>query len=171
MPVAAIIGAIRVEGRKVWNSALMIGSDGRIGDHYDKIQLLAFGEYIPFGDWFPQLYEWSPLSSPLARGQTTAPLRWDKWRFATFICYEDILPGIVRATMADHGEGRAHAMVNLTNDSWYGAGHEQEQHLMLAAVRTIEHRRWLLRATELRLSSEHPDTWESRFVTLAIEAP
>jgi len=153
VPVAAIVGAIRVEGRKVWNSALMIGSDGRIGDHYDKIQLLAFGEYIPFGDWFPQLYEWSPLSSPLARGQTTAPLRWDRWRFATFICYEDILPGIVRAIMADHGEGRAHAMVNLTNDSWYGAGHEQEQHLMLAAVRSIEHRRWLLRATSTGISA------------------
>jgi apolipoprotein N-acyltransferase len=153
VPVAAIIGAIRVDGRKVWNSALMIGSDGRIGDHYDKIQLLAFGEYIPGGDWFPQLYEWSPLSSPLARGQTTAPLRWNGWRFATFICYEDILPRIVRAILADHGEGRAHAMVNLTNDSWYGAGHEQEQHLMLAAVRSIEHRRWLLRATSTGISA------------------
>ena len=55
--------------------------------------------------------------------------------------------------MADHGEGRAHAMVNLTNDSWYGAGHEQEQHLMLAAARSIEHRRWLLRATSTGISA------------------
>jgi hypothetical protein len=30
--------------------------------------------------------------------------------------------------------------------------------------------RWLLRGTDLRLSAERPDTWESRFVTLAIEA-
>jgi len=64
-----------------------------------------------------------------------------------------VLPGIVRSIMADHGEGRAHAMVNLTNDSWYGAGHEQEQHLMLAAVRSIEHRRWLLRATSTGISA------------------
>src|SRR2546425_893597 len=100
-----------------------------------------------------ELHEWSPLSSPLARGQSTAPLRWRSWRFATFICYEDILPGIVRSIMADHAEGRAHAMVNLTNDSWYGAGHEQEQHLMLAAARSIEHRRWLLRATSTGISA------------------
>src|SRR5438132_3559052 len=153
VPVAAIIGAIRVDGRKVWNSAVVIDDRARIGDHYDKIQLLAFGEYIPGGEWFPELYEWSPLSSPLARGQSTAPLRWRSWRFATFICYEDILPGIVRSIMTDHGEGRAHAMVNLTNDSWYGAGHEQEQHLQLAAVRTIEHRRWLLRATSTGISA------------------
>ena len=153
VPVAAIVGVIRVEGRDVFNSAAMIDENGRIGDHYDKIQLLAFGEYIPGGEWFPQLYQWSPLASHLTRGRSTAPLRWKSWRFATFICYEDILPGIVRAIMADHGDGRAHAMVNLTNDSWYGAGHEQEQHLMLAAVRSIEHRRWLLRATSTGISA------------------
>ena len=151
VPVATIVGAIRVDGTHVWNSALVIDAQGRIGDHYDKIQLLAFGEYIPGGEWFPQLYKWSPMSSPLSRGQSTAPLRWEPWRFATFICYEDILPGIVRTIMADHGGG-AHAMVNLTNDSWYGAGHEQEQHFMLAAVRSIEHRRWLLRATSTGIS-------------------
>ncbi|HWP12187.1 MAG TPA: DUF4198 domain-containing protein [Ramlibacter sp.] len=31
--------------------------------------------------------------------------------------------------------------------------------------------RWLLRGTDLRLSVQRPGTWESRFVTLAIEAP
>ncbi len=30
--------------------------------------------------------------------------------------------------------------------------------------------RWLLRGTDLRVSERQPDTWESRFVTLAIEA-
>jgi apolipoprotein N-acyltransferase len=153
IPAAVIAGVLRADGKDLWNSALMIDEKGRTGDHYDKIQLLAFGEYIPGGDWFPKLYEWSPLASHLARGTSTAALRWRNWRFATFICYEDILPAIVRATMADHGAGRAHAMVNLTNDSWYGAGHEQEEHLMLAAVRTIEHRRWLLRATSTGISA------------------
>jgi len=153
IPVAAIVGAVVVEGRDVFNSALMIDEPGRITGRYDKIQLLAFGEYIPGGEWFPQLYRWSPLASHLTPGRSTQPLRWKQWRFATFICYEDILPGIVRAIMADHGDGRAQAMVNLTNDSWYGAGHEQEQHLMLAAVRSIEHRRWLLRATSTGISA------------------
>ncbi len=44
-------------------------------------------------------------------------------------------------------------MVNLTNDSWYGAGHEQEQHLQLAALRSAEHHRWLLRATSTGISA------------------
>jgi len=153
IPVAIIAGAERRRGKEAWNSAVAITSDGTIGDHYDKIQLLAFGEYIPFGDWFPFLYEWSPLATHLTPGTTTAPLRLNGYRFATFICYEDILPWIVRKTMKDYGEGRAHVLVNLTNDSWYGAGHEQEQHLQLAAVRTIEHRRWLIRATSTGISA------------------
>src|SRR6267143_6580691 len=33
------------------------------------------------------------------------------------------------------------------------ARHQQEQHLMLAALRTIEHRRWLLRATSTGISA------------------
>jgi len=145
IPVTVIAGVERVRGKEAWNSAIVITPD--------KIQLLAFGEYIPFGDWFPFLYEWSPLATHLTPGTTTRPLRAAGHRFATFICYEDILPWIVRKTMQDHGEGRANALVNLTNDSWYGAGHEQEQHLMLAAVRTIEHRRWLIRATSTGISA------------------
>ena len=153
IPVSIIAGVERVEASKIWNSAVMVSRDGVLGDYFDKINLLAFGEYIPFGDWFPILYKWSPMSSHLTRGETTAPLRDGPWKFATFICYEDILPALVRRTMEDHGNGRANAMVNLTNDSWYGAGHEQEQHLQLAALRSAEHHRWLLRATSTGISA------------------
>jgi apolipoprotein N-acyltransferase len=152
VPIAIIAGVERVSAHELWNSAIAIDENGRIGDHYDKRQLLAFGEYIPGGEWFPKLYEWLPVGH-LSRGKTTRPLKLLGYRFATFICYEDILPGIVQDIMRDQGEGRAHAMVNLTNDSWYGAGHEQEEHLMLAAVRSIEHRRWLLRATSTGISA------------------
>jgi apolipoprotein N-acyltransferase len=152
-PVSVIAGVQRTDGKSLWNSAIAISADGRIGDHFDKIQLLAFGEYVPLGDLFPVLYKWSPLASHLTPGTSAAPLHASGYRFATFICYEDILPRIVRRIMDDQGEGRANALVNLTNDSWYGAGHEQEQHLMLAAVRSIEHRRWLLRATSTGISA------------------
>jgi apolipoprotein N-acyltransferase len=151
--VSIIAGVIRTEGSKIWNSAVVVSKEGAIGDHFDKINLLAFGEYIPFGEWFPIVYQWSPMSSHLTRGETTAPLGNGRWRFATFICYEDILPALVRKTMEDHGGGRANAMVNLTNDSWYGTGHEQEQHLQLAALRSAEHHRWLLRATSTGISA------------------
>jgi len=155
IPVNIVAGMMRGEmgTQHVWNSAVSISADGMLGDHYDKIALLAFGEYIPFGDTFPILYRWSPMASPLSRGVTTAPLREGPWLLATSICYEGILPRTVAKTMEDYGGGRANLLVNLTNDSWYGAGHEQEQHLMLAAMRTVEHRRWLARATSTGVSA------------------
>ena len=155
VPVSIVAGVMRGErgSRKVWNSAVMISPEGMLGDHYDKIELLAFGEYIPLGDTFPILYQWSPLASPLSRGVTTAPLRDGPFLLAPSICYEGILPRTVARTMEDHGGGRANLLVNLTNDSWYGGGHEQEQHLMLEAMRTIEHRRWLARATSTGVSA------------------
>jgi apolipoprotein N-acyltransferase len=159
-PVSLIAGAIRMEPMQsgprrhnVWNSAILVGKDGKFAGHFDKIALLAFGEYIPFGDWFPILYQWSPMSSPYSRGTTLAPLVDGGFRYSTFICYEDILPGLVRTLMAETKDGRPHAMVNLTNDSWYGTGNEQEQHLILAAIRSIEHRRWLIRATSTGVSA------------------
>ena len=153
IPLALIAGIERASGKDRWNSAVMISKAGQFGDHFDKIQLLAFGEYIPFGDVFPIFYRWSPMSSHLSRGTTTEPLRDGAFSYATFICYEDILPGIVRQTMAARDGKRPQAMVNLTNDSWYGTGHEQEQHLQLAAMRSIEHHRWLLRATSTGISA------------------
>jgi len=155
IPVTVVAGIMRGDRhtQQIWNSAVVIGPDGLIGDHYDKIALLAFGEYIPFGDTFPVLYKWSPMASPLSRGETTAPLRAGAFLLAASICYEGILPRAIARTMEDHGQGRANLLVNLTNDSWYGAGHEQEQHLMLAVMRTVEHRRWLARATSTGVSA------------------
>jgi apolipoprotein N-acyltransferase len=154
VPIAIIAGIERVDGKGGrFNSAVMISRKAEFGQHFDKIQLLAFGEYIPFGDVFPVVYKWSPMSSHLTRGTSTEPLKDGSFSYATFICYEDILPGIVRSIMADRGQGRPQALVNLTNDSWYGKGHEQEQHLQLAAMRSIEHHRWMLRATSTGISA------------------
>jgi apolipoprotein N-acyltransferase len=154
VPVSLVAGLTRWEPpHRFWNSAAVISPEGVVGDHYDKIARVPFGEYIPLGDTFPILYQWSPMAQGLQQGESTAPLRDGKWLLATSICYEGILPAIVRATMADRGQGRPHLLVNLTNDSWYGAGHEQEQHLGLAVLRAIEHRRWLLRATSTGISA------------------
>ena len=62
---------------------------------YDKTYLLAFGEYLPFGDLFPWLYDLSPHSSRFERGAHTRPLVLDGVRLGMLICYEDILPGFL----------------------------------------------------------------------------
>jgi apolipoprotein N-acyltransferase len=149
--VPLIFGTIRQkntpEGREIWNSAVLTAADGTVLGTYDKRVLLVFGEYLPLGETIPAIYKLSPYSSHFERGRSLAPLVLGEKRFSTDICYEDILPRLVRDLARGDAAGPPHALVNITNDSWYGDAHEQDQHLALAAFRAVEQRRFLVRAT------------------------
>jgi apolipoprotein N-acyltransferase len=157
--VPMIVGALRGEaaGRdlRVWNSALAVASGGAVTGHYDKVQLLIFGEYLPFEKELAFLYERIlPFTSTTQRGMSFRPLEVAGYRLSTDVCYEDILPSHIRDLMMAGalGTGLPHAMVNVTNDSWYGPA-EPPIHLALATFRAIEHRRWLVRSTATGISA------------------
>jgi apolipoprotein N-acyltransferase len=133
-----------------YNTALMAGEEGKILGRYDKRYLLAFGEYIPFGDTFPQLYAMSPNSGRFNRGTSLEPLRWEDHAISVMICYEDILPDYVNKLVA---AGNPDLLVNLTNDAWFGDSTEPWIHLALAKMRAVEHRRYLVRATNSGVSA------------------
>ncbi|WP_437693391.1 apolipoprotein N-acyltransferase [Sorangium sp. So ce176] len=133
-----------------FNTALMAGDDGEILGRYDKQYLLAFGEYLPLGDTIPYLYTLSPNSGRFSPGTSLAPLEWNGHRLATMICYEDILPHFVNKLVA---QGDPDLLVNLTNDAWFGDTTEPWIHLALAKMRAIEHRRYLVRATNSGVSA------------------
>ncbi|QXE85860.1 apolipoprotein N-acyltransferase [Geomonas nitrogeniifigens] len=136
------------------NSALLADGSGRILGSYDKTVLVPFGEYIPFGDVFPQLYAWSPYSAKFFSGRSTEPLKLGNHLLSVSICYEDIFPTHIRKLMRGGREGRTPAvMFNLTNDSWYGKSVEPMEHLALASFRSIENRRSLVRVTNTGISA------------------
>jgi apolipoprotein N-acyltransferase len=75
------------------------------------------------------------------------------YKLSADVCYEDILPGHIRDLMRPDASGvLPHAMVNGTNDSWYGPA-EPPIHLALALFRSVEHRRWLIRSTATGISA------------------
>ncbi len=140
--------------RRLYNSAVLVDGAGRIAGTYDKMVLVPFGEYIPFGDVFPQLYAWSPYSGRFWKGQNTEPLLLNGHPLSVNICYEDIFPAQVRLLMRGGRERRVpDAMFNLTNDSWYGDTVQPMEHLVLASFRSIEHRRALVRSTNTGISA------------------
>lgn len=157
-----IPGARPSEGRlaKFFNSAFAIDGEGEVKGRYDKQFLLMFGEYLPFGETFPVLYDWSPNSGAFTPGQSFEPLRMGDHRLATMICYEDIIPSFVNKLVKT---GDPDLLVNLTNDRWFQnqrAGHQGErdttepiQHLALAKLRTIEHRMYLARVSNSGISA------------------
>jgi apolipoprotein N-acyltransferase len=149
-----IFGGLRVakgeDGqREVWNTAFMTDAGGNILGTYDKTYLLAFGEYLPFGDWFPWLYDLSPNTSKFNRGVHTRPFEYDGVKYGILICYEDILPGFVRKVM----QSQPDVLVNITNDAWFGASREPLIHLAMAIFRSIEHRRFMARSTNTGISA------------------
>jgi apolipoprotein N-acyltransferase len=149
-----IFGGLRVaegEGgdRLVWNTAYLVDGGGNVLGTYDKTYLLAFGEYLPFGDWFPWLYDLSPNTSKFERGKHTKPLVLDGVKYGILICYEDIIPRFVNKVM----ESEPDVLVNITNDAWFGATKEPLIHLAMATFRSIENRRFMVRATNTGISA------------------
>jgi len=156
--VPTIFGAVlfRVEPeRERWfNTALATNARGDITGRYDKQFLLAFGEYLPFGDTFPILYRWSPHSGRFSPGTSIEPVELDikgtKHKVSVLICYEDILPSFTNRAVA-HADPEL--LVNITNDAWFGDTTEPWEHLALAKFRAIEHRRFLVRSTNSGVSA------------------
>jgi len=139
---------------RLYNSAVLVNEAGRITGTYDKMVLVPFGEYIPFGDIFPAFYSWSPYSSRFWKGKNTEPLQLNGHTLSVNICYEDIFPQQVRTLMQGGQDHRIpEAMFNLTNDSWYGNTVQPMEHLVLASFRSIEHRRALVRSTNTGISA------------------
>ena len=156
--VPTLIGASMVAdnaAEDAFNSALLIAPDGRVTGMYDKVRLLAFGEYVPGVETFPWLRRFLPEGSgrftagkqpgiiELPRAGGTA------WRLAPVICYEDILQGFLQ------GVGRLHPnlLVNLTSDSWFGADSEPWQHLALSVFASVEMRVSMVRAVNSGVSA------------------
>ncbi len=133
-----------------FNSALSTDKTGAVTGRYDKTYLLAFGEYLPFGDTFPVLYSLSPNSGHFSPGTLLDPLKIGSHDVSTNICYEDLSPGFVNKMFRHHD---AELIVNMTNDAWFGNTLEPWQHLALAKFRAIEQRRFLIRSTNSGISA------------------
>lgn len=152
--VPSLIGAVLVRGegreRRLVNSALALEADGRIAGQYDKHLLFPVGESLPLYDRFPGLYRWLPNAMNFAAGQSFQPLRLAGHPVVALICYEDLFPAFVNDAV---GATRPEMLVNLTNDAWFGDTNEPWMHLALAKFRAVEHRRYLLRATNSGVSA------------------
>jgi apolipoprotein N-acyltransferase len=150
-----VVGALTVsrEGgrRREYNSLLAVSETGELLGRYDKVRLLVFGESIPLAETFPTLRSWFPRSSVFERGQVFQNLRVGGVSLLPLVCYEDILPDLL-AEIWRRG-GPPEALVNVTNDSWYGDSHQPLIHLALATFRSIETRRALIRSTNTGISA------------------
>ncbi|CAG1021020.1 Apolipoprotein N-acyltransferase [Patescibacteria group bacterium] len=151
LPLITGAYSVNPELRLITNSLFILNKDGELQpQHYSKSILLAFGEYIPFEDWFPKIRNFLPPTGHFARGNGAKELLlWNDYKIGAQICYESLFPKFSR----DLSALGAQFIVNVTNDSWYGTWQEPYQHLYMTLARGVEFRRPVLRVTNTGIST------------------
>lgn len=155
-----LFGSISTEGDAIYNSAVAMQRDGRIVGISDKVQLLAFGEYVPLWDVLPPLRTYFPRRG-ITPGDAPRVLQLAHARIGVLNCYEDVLDTYGRRVAQEHPD----FLVNVTNDAWFGDTSEPYLHQAVARFRAIETRRDLVRAVNTGVSSHISATGEEIHAT------
>jgi apolipoprotein N-acyltransferase len=130
------------------NSAALIAPQGGLVTRYDKVNLVPFGEFVPWP--FGIANKISTEVGDFASGDkvVVSPVSGGR-KIGTFICYESVFPNFVRQ-FAAQGAG---VLFNISNDGWFGRSAARSQHLAIVRMRAAENRRWILRSTNNGLTA------------------
>ena len=130
---------------KYFNSAVLVGPDGKEAAQYDKIYLLPFGEAVPFplegilpgfvGNFsYGREYDLLPLGDAKA---------------GVMICFESHFGQLSR----EYVRNGADAIIEMTNDGYLGPTPVLRQHLANAVFRAVETNRPVLRVTNVGITA------------------
>ncbi len=146
------------EGEKRFNSAVFVPLANGPLRRYDKMHLVAFGEYIPFAEelsWLVRLTPLNTLGLIVDPGEEPAAFEVGGLRIAPNICYESVMPHVIRRqvnTLAQKGQ-EPDVLVNLTNDGWFFGSAELDMHLVCGVFRAVECRKPFLIAANTGFSA------------------
>jgi apolipoprotein N-acyltransferase len=151
-----IAGAVRSEDMgpgsppRYYNSVYVIDGRGQIIGASDKVHLVPFGEYVPFEGILKNLGIQNVVEMPggFSASATRALLTLPSGiKLYPMICYEIIFPSEMTPDIY-----KADAILNVTNDAWFGATPGPYQHLQQARVRAVEYGLPLIRSANTGIS-------------------
>lgn len=113
--------------------------------HYDKRELVPFGEVIPFKELLRPLGSVFdiPMSSFTRGSFIQEPIEINGLLYTPAICFEAIFPETVAAIDSEKTSG----IIMVSNDTWFGPTKAPVQHLNIARMRAMELSKPMLRAT------------------------
>jgi apolipoprotein N-acyltransferase len=132
----------------LFNRAWLVDDSGRVLSSYDKEHLVPFGEYMPLKEWVP-FEKLVQAVGDFVPGVENRPITVDGVALGVLICYEGIFPELAQKQV-DRG---AQALLNMSNDAWFGDTSAPQQHLDLTVMRAVEQGRWLMRCTNTGISA------------------
>lgn len=132
------------------NSVFVLDEAGTIVGRYDKVDLVPFGEYLPFRPLLERIglekLTHGTIDFVAGPGRRTIRLP-GLPAFGPLVCYEAIFPG-----RAIDPSDRPDFLLNLTNDAWFGHSSGPYQHASMAALRAVEEGLPLVRAANTGIS-------------------
>ncbi|MCZ2203386.1 apolipoprotein N-acyltransferase [Bartonella sp. A05] len=138
----AIVGATRASNdspnapTQFFNTIAVIDAKGNLLNTSDKLHLVPFGEYLPYQNLLNKIGlhaladNIGGYSAETVRKTVTMP---NKFSYLPLICYEVIFPN----EMTFKGPP-PQAIINVTNDAWFGITPGPYQHFQQAQLRAIE---------------------------------
>jgi len=125
-----IMGVNSYRDGKNYNSMVVADKLGEIKFLYSKSHLVPFGEYRPFGDIIPTPGELTAGDGPEVISINT---QYGDFVFAPAICYEIIFSD---SLIPKHTN--PNAIINITNDTWFGLTPGVYQHLDMVRRYAVE---------------------------------
>jgi apolipoprotein N-acyltransferase len=139
---ALVFGVMRIadDGERAFDSVLAL--DDKLS-WYDKDHLVPFAEFFPVPGF---VRSWLRLHSlPFADftrgGRNQPPLPAGGLKLGATVCYEDAYGSSMLDVLRS-----ADALVNVTNDAWFGHSSARHQHFQISRMRAIEAGRYMIRA-------------------------
>jgi apolipoprotein N-acyltransferase len=155
-----------------FNSAFLYQPDGtQFSEHYSKMHLVPFGEYVPFRRTIPPLYNLLMRLTPydyeytLTSGTSLTRFKLQamdrSFRFGVLICYEDTTPEVARSLVYGGGGKNLDWLVNISNDGWFVQetpkgiipSVELAQHTAICVFRAVENRVSIVRSVNTGIST------------------
>ena len=125
-----IMGANSYSDGKMYNSLVVADKNGVVNHVYSKSHLVPFGEYRPFGDIIPTPGQ---LSAGSGKEIITINTQYGDFVVSPAICYEIIFSN----SLIPDGV-TPNAIINITNDTWFGFTPGVYQHLDMVRRYAIE---------------------------------
>lgn len=133
------------KNKAYFNSAVMVGDNGKKLAQYDKIYLVPFGESVPA----PLKNIVPALVGSFSYGEEYDLLPFGEAKAGVMICFESHF-GNLSAEFVRNG---ADVLVEMTNDGYLGETPVLRQHLANAVFRAVETNRPVLRVTNVGITA------------------
>ena len=147
--VVAWLGAFGERERGYTNSLFTVTETGKFISHYDKVNLVPIGEYVPFEKLIGGLVErLSPLDEHQVAGAPNQILATPFGQAIAGICYDSAFARHFRRQAAQGGE----FILTASNNAHYSRTMPAQHHAQ-DVMRAIETDRWAARATNTGYSA------------------